>query len=73
MAEEARRQHTWVTLAELLAYDYDQVLTHYRAGQPELVRTVLDDWYFDRLELPIYGERAAVFRRQVNRCPCSDY
>ncbi|MEV0326897.1 hypothetical protein AB0H63_10660 [Micromonospora echinospora] len=48
--------HTWLTLAELLAFDYDQTFTDQwndGAGTPQVttVREFLGDWYFTRLDL----------------------
>lgn len=46
--------HSWLTLAELLAFDYAQTFADERVdGEPEVktVRDFLGDWYFGRLEL----------------------
>ncbi|RLK09645.1 hypothetical protein DER29_6198 [Micromonospora sp. M71_S20] len=46
--------HTWLTLAELLAFDYDQTFADQRGeGEPQVktVRRFLHDWYFGRLDL----------------------
>lgn len=40
---------SWLTVAELLAYDYDQTFHDVEEDQDTTVRDFLGEWYFDRL------------------------
>lgn len=44
---------SWLTLAELQAFDYDETFTDQREDPPKVttVRDFLGDWYFERLAL----------------------